>query len=59
MKQDLYYLSEIYKDNINTYNKSLKDDSFNTWDYEVRVVGEGINTKTGENISFFTTQTGL
>ena len=32
---------------------------FNLWDYEVRVVGDGVNTKTGEIIHFYTKQTGL
>lgn len=36
-----------------------KKDDIDIWNYEVRVIGEGINTKTGEPINFFTTQTGL
>lgn len=36
-----------------------KKDDIDIWNYEVRVIGEGINTKTGESINFFTTQTGL
>lgn len=35
------------------------NNNFNTWNYEVRVVGEGVNTETGKKINFFTTQTGL
>lgn len=34
-------------------------EKFDTWNYEVQVVGEGVNKVTGEKIEFFTTQTGL
>ena len=36
-----------------------KKDDIDIWNYEVRVIGKGINIKTGEPINFFTTQTGL
>ena len=32
---------------------------FDTWNYEVRVEGMGVNTKTGEKICFITSQTSL
>lgn len=32
---------------------------FDTWNYEVRVEGEGVNTETGKEIQFITAQTGL
>lgn len=40
-------------------NLSDNEDSESKWDYEVRVIGKGINMKTGEPLNFFTTQTGL
>lgn len=40
-------------------NEESEEEKLDTWDFEVRVMGEGINTETGEKISFFTTQTGL
>lgn len=39
--------------------KEDKEDDIDIWNYEVRVIGKGINIKTGESINFFTTQTGL
>jgi len=32
---------------------------FDTWNYEVRVEGMGVNTETGEKICFITSQTSL
>lgn len=40
-------------------NEERDNEKFNMWNYEVRVEGEGINSVTGEDIQFITSQTGL
>lgn len=40
-------------------NGTRDNEKFNMWNYEVRVEGEGINSVTGDDIQFITSQTGL
>lgn len=40
-------------------NEKRDNEKFDMWNYEVRVEGEGINSVTGEDIQFITSQTGL
>lgn len=40
-------------------NEERDNEKFNMWNYEVRVEGEGINSVTGDDIQFITSQTGL
>lgn len=40
-------------------NEKRDNEKFNMWNYEVRVEGEGINSVTGDDIQFITSQTGL